>query len=107
MAYSDELKARKRSYESDYRKLIRARDKLRDAKNELCGDSTDSLKGLFNEYLVIDDEYNEKESIKEIYSNVSDSKTLIDGYIKSVEDIIDRLEDEIREAEEAEAEDDD
>ena len=81
MAYSDELKARKRSYVRDLERLGKAKRKLEDAKNQLKDDEHNSLVTKLKDNLVVDNEYYEKESLKKIYEKICSVHGTIGGYI--------------------------
>lgn len=107
MAYSDELKARKRSYVRDLERLEKAKGKLEDAKDQLKEDEYSSLVAKLKDYLVVDNEYYEKEHLRIIYEKICSSQGTIGGYISRVEGKIRSLEEQIERALEEEAEDDD
>ena len=103
MAYSDELKARKRSYVRDLERLEKAKRKLEDAKNQLKDDEHNSLVTKLKDNLVVDNEYYEKESLKKIYEKICSVHGTIGEYISRVEGEISSLEERIEEAEAEEA----
>ncbi len=107
MAYSDDLKAEKRSYERDLGRLNSASKQLEKAKDELKDDPSRSLVEKFKNYLVVDDNYFDKDNIERIYDYIDDASDAVDGWISSVEGKIRDLEEEIEEAEREEAEEDD
>ena len=103
MSYSDQLKARKSSYERDLANLKEVRMYLSNAKAEIKDDPIYSLVELLKNNLVIDDVYYEKEPIKIDYESLNNVYQQVEGYIISVEGKISSLEHEIRLAESREA----
>jgi len=101
---SSELRALKRSYESDLRHLRNAKRHLETAKKDLKDDhNNNSLVKILEENVVVDDKYYEKDEIEFSYYSISDAIGLVAGYITSVERTIGRLEEAIERAEAEEA----